>query len=142
MAELIAIVCAGLWAGSSFYSSVIELPAAGRAGPAVSIPLFREMVATAAPIYMFLVFVGSGAGIYAWVEGSGVLWLIGAILMLAMFPLTALFIVPTSRKMLELDTSKALEFTEALMKRWRMQHLLRAALGGVAFVVFAVDLTL
>jgi hypothetical protein len=141
MAEFIATICAGLWSGGCIYLSLVQHPAAHRAGPDIAAALVRPMSARAAPMFIVFAFVGTVAGVYAWFQGAGSNWLIGAMFLGAMFPFTAILIVPTNRRLLKIKPGEV-GGSEELFTRWGRLHGLRALLGSTAFLVFVSVLTL
>ena len=50
---------------------------------------------------MILSAAGGFAGLFAWLNNGVAGWLLGSILLLAMFPLTGILIVPTNLKLLK-----------------------------------------
>jgi hypothetical protein len=59
----------------------------------------------------------------------------------AMFPFTAILIVPTNRRLLKIKPGEV-GGSEELFTRWGRLHGLRALLGSTAFLVFVSVLTL
>ena len=139
MAEFIATICAGLWSGGCIYLGIVQQPAAVQAGPGVAAALFRPMSMRAAPMLIALALGGSVAGIFAWFQGGGLAWLVGALFLAAMFPFTGLLIVPTNRRMLGTDPAEP-GLSEDLLRKWGRLHTLRSAMGSVAFFVFVAEL--
>ena len=139
MAEFIATICAGLWSGGCIYLSIVQQPAAVQAGPGVAAALFRPMSLRAAPMLIALALVGAVAGIFAWFQGSGLAWLIGALFLAAMFPFTGLLIVPTNLRLLKADPAEP-GLSAALLRKLGRLHALRSAIGSVAFFVFVAEL--
>lgn len=136
MAEFIATLAAGLWAGAAFYISFSEHPSALKVGVRFATEYFRPMSKRTAPLMMVLAAVGGGAAIWAWLSEAGVWWLVGGVLLLGMFPFTAIFIVPTNLKLLKVDPLESGEEAAALHARWGRMHALRTMIGAVAFPLF------
>lgn len=141
MAEFIATIFAGLWAGGCLYISVVEHPAASRLGLSFATQFFRPMSARAAPMLILFALVGAIASAYAWVEGRETEWLIGALLLAAMFPLTGFFIVPTNLKLLKVDAQENSEEASLLLARWGRWHAVRTIVGSLSFLLFVYALT-
>ena len=73
------------------------------------------------------------AGLAAWVELRGSLWLAGALLMLANWPWTLFVIMPVNRQL------KAKEGDAGpLLNRWARLHAVRTLLSFAAVACFAV----
>lgn len=142
MPEFIATVCAGLWAGGCIYISLVEHPAASRVGLAFATKFFRPMSIRAAPLLIVLALIGAMSSGYAWFKGGSIEWLIGALLLLGMFPLTAIFIVPTNRALLKVDYATAPQEATLLLSRWGRWHAIRTFVGSLPFILFVFALTM
>lgn len=136
MPELIATLAAGIWAGAAIYSAFAEHPAAVKVGVPYATAYFRPMASRAAPMMIVLALIGAVAGLLAWFNSDQVLWLVGALLLAAMFPFTAILIVPTNRRLLKIDPEREPEEAEALHMRWGTMHTWRTVIGSPAFLVF------
>lgn len=90
---------------------------------------------------IILALIGAIAAAVAWFNDSGVEWLIGALLLASMFPLTGIFIVPTNLKLLKVDSDNAPEEAALLLKRWGQLHAIRTVTGSLSFVLFVYTLT-
>lgn len=141
MPEFIATICAGLWAGGCLYISVVEHPATGRVGLDFATKFFRPMSSRAAPMLIILALIGAIASAVAWFNGSGIEWLIGALLLAGMFPLTGIFIVPTNLRLLKVDSAESPEEAAALLRTWGRWHAIRTATGSLSFLLFVYALT-
>ena len=91
-------------------------------------------------MFMVLAAAGTAAGIYAWFQGAGTVWLIGALFLAAMFPITAIFIVPLNLRLLRIKPGDTAGSDE-LFARWARLHAFRTVIGGISFVLFASALT-
>jgi len=138
---LIATTAAGLWAGAALYIGFAEHPSAVKVSVGFATDYFRIMSKRTAPLMMVLAAVAAVAGVAAWFDDGGMLWLIGAILMAGMFPFTAIFIVPTNLKLVRLDAAEAPDEAAALHARWGVMHAWRTILGMPAFPLFLWALT-
>ena len=136
MFEFIATFAAGLWAGAAIYIGFVEHPSALRVGVQYATEYFRPMSKRAAPMMMVLAAIGGAAAIYVWIGGGNVFWLIGGLLLLGMFPLTAIFIVPTNVRLLRVDSTESPEKAAALHERWGRMHGIRTLLGSLPFLIF------
>jgi hypothetical protein len=88
-----------------------------------------------------LALAGLVGGVVAWVTGSGWAWLVGAILLGSVVPVTLLLIGPTTNRQL-LNPSLDVEApaTRAVLSRWWWLHGVRTVLSLVAFALFAIAL--
>jgi hypothetical protein len=142
MLALIATFAAGLWAGAAIYIGVAEHPSALKVGVEFATDYFRPMSKRTAPMMMILALVAAVTGFVVWLNDGNIIWLIGAIFMAALFPFTAIFIVPTNLKLLKVDAALAPEEAAALHARWSKMHAQRTLLGLPAFVLFLWALSL
>ena len=65
MAEFLATLAAGLWAGAALYIAIAEHPSALKVGVNFATDYFRPMSKRTAPLMMILSAVGGIAGLYA-----------------------------------------------------------------------------
>jgi Anthrone oxygenase len=136
MLEFLATLCSGLFAGAAIYVSLVQQPAALGAEGGVAGRLFAPMYARASRMQAPLAFVGSAAGLLAWITGSGWLWLLGALLLAGVIPLTLLRIQPITRELLAPDRDPEAPETIALLDQWGALHGGRSVLGALSFLCF------
>ena len=136
MIEFFATLAAGLWAGAALYIAISEHPSALKVGVGFATEYFRFMSKRTAPLMMVLSAIGGSAGLFAWYQSGEAGWLIGAVLLLGMFPFTGLLIVPTNWKLLKVDTKTDETTALALHRKWARMHNLRTLLGVPAFLIF------
>ena len=133
--QFIATLSAALFAGAALYINVAEHPARmeidTRSAAVQWAPSYRRATWMQAP----LAIVSFVAGVGAWLLGAGVLWLVAALFIGAVVPITFLVIMPTNRQLLapgrELDSLD----TRVLLDRWGRLHAIRSAASGVATVL-------
>ncbi len=138
MFELLATVCAAIFAGAAIYISVVQHPAAIRAGNAVAARFFPHMYRRAAPMQASLALVGSLAGLLAWLWGSGVQWAVGALLLGSVVPVTVLWIKPVNDRLLAPDLDPETPQVAELLRSWGRRHRLRSVSSLLAFLLFAL----
>jgi len=134
--EMMATLCAALFAGAALYINVAEHPA--RMGLETRIaalqwaPSYKRATWLQAPLAL-VSFLG---GVVAWFLGAGGGWLLAAVLIGAVVPFTLLCIMPTNHKLLkpgrDLDSSE----TRRLLERWGKLHAVRTILSVVATVIY------
>ena len=130
--ELLAALCATLFAGAAIYISVVEHPARmtldTRAAVTQWAPSYKRATWIQAPLAL-LSFVG---GTSAWFLGAGAGWLVAAVLIGAVVPFTFIAVMPTNHELLapgrDLDAAE----TRTLLTRWGHLHAVRSALGLLA----------
>jgi hypothetical protein len=136
MLGLLALVLAAIFFGAAIYISLCEHPARldlpVEAALAHWGPAYRRGFAMQASLAA-----ASGViGLAAWWVQGGVLWAIGAVLILANWPFTLLAIMPVNRQLEQTPASEANAETMALLVRWGELHAGRSALSGIASLAF------
>jgi hypothetical protein len=135
--QLMAVLATAIFAGAAIYINLVEHPA--RMGCSTELaatqwaPSYKRATLMQAPLAV----IGSVNGIAAWWFGSGLPWLLGAILILAVVPYTLIVIEPTTNRPL-LAPGRDLRSAETrdLLIRWGRLHAVRSVLGLVAAVLF------
>ncbi len=107
--EVLARVCAGLFAGASIYITAVEHPA------------------------RLACVVGLLAAVGAWWRAGHTGLLVGGLLLGAVVPFTLLGILPTNRRLLARNLDPESAEAAALLARWGRLHAVRSVLGGLAF---------
>lgn len=134
--ELIATLCAGLFAGAAIYINLVEHPARMSLGPAVALREWAPSYHRATWMQASLAVAGTAAAVLAWLGGAGAGWLAGGILLAAVVPITLLVIFPTNRELLDPATAGDLGRVGVLLARWNRLHALRSVLSTAAVVTF------
>ena len=89
-------------------------------------------------IFRMLVYFGIAAAyVIATGGGAGIGWLVGALLIGAVVPVTFKIIMPTNQMLLQPGRDLNSPETRALLNRWGRLHLIRSGLSLVAFALFA-----
>lgn len=134
--ELMATLCAALFAGAALYINVAEHPA--RMGLETRIaalqwaPSYKRATWLQAPLAV-LSFL---SGIVAWFLGAGGGWLVAAVLIGAVVPFTLIGIMPTNHKLLEPGRDLNSSETRTLLERWGNLHAVRTMLSLAATVMY------
>jgi hypothetical protein len=114
--QLVATLSAALFAGAAIYINVAEHPARmrldTRSAAAQWAPSYQRATWMQAPLAM----VSFLAGVSAWLVGGGLLWLVAALFIGAVVPITFTLIMPTNRQ----------------LQAWGRLHGLRSAASVVA----------
>jgi len=138
--ELIATFCVALFAGAAIYINLVEHPARLESGTAAAVQEWRPSYRRATIMQASLAVVGLLSAVGAWLQGRGVVALIGGVLLGTVVPFTLLVIFPTNRALedpaLDVGSHRASE----LLAKWNRLHAVRSAVGLAALVVFLLHL--
>jgi Domain of unknown function (DUF1772) len=133
--ELIAVVCAGLFAGAALYVTFVEHPARLEGGMELAITEFGPSYRRGAGMQASLAALGLAAGLLAWIQGRGLPALIGGLLLGALIPFTLVVIFPTNKRLLDPHLDPRSVEAAALLKRWGRLHGVRSLAGTLAFLL-------
>ncbi len=75
-------------------------------------------------------------GLAAWWQAGHVGWVIGAVLLIANWPVTFFVIMPTNNRLMATDPAAAGTESQAMIERWGSLHAVRTALGFAACLAF------
>jgi uncharacterized membrane protein len=90
----------------------------------------------AAIMQVFLALVAAATGmILWWIEGN-VMWFVGAMMILAVIPFTAIVIMPTNQQLLDPGLDRSSQTTHRLLQKWGRLHAVRSILSLVASCIF------
>jgi hypothetical protein len=132
----LAFLTAAVFAGAALYISAVEQPARmGLEDQSLLIewkPAYKRGTAMQAP----LAIAGFVLGLAAWWQTGHVGWVIGAVLMIANWPVTYLAIMPTNKRLMAIEPAMAGPEVRAMIQRWGLLHTARTALGIAACLVF------
>jgi hypothetical protein len=131
---LLALTVAAVFTGAAIYINVAEQPARLSLDDASLLaewkPAYKRGFAMQAPLAV----IGCLFGMIAWWQTAQIIFLIGAVLMIANWPWTLFGIMPTN-KTLEAIQSGTPE-TRGLIMKWGGLHAVRSALGALATLAF------
>ena len=134
--ELLATLCAGLFAGAAVYINLVEHPARMECGTAIALAQWAPSYRRASVMQASLAILGTLAALAAWVGGGGRGWLVGGLLLGSVVPVTLLVIRPTNKALLDPAAAKNLERAGQLLGRWNSLHAIRSLASVLAFVIF------
>jgi len=127
-------VSATVFTGAAMYVSLVEQPARllldDQALLAEWKPAYKRGTSMQAP----LAIIGFLLGLLAWWQTGKIAWIVGAILLVANWPVTLLVIMPVNRRLLAID--RAGPESRGLLVKWGSLHALRSALGVAASIAF------
>ena len=133
-AGTLALVLAALFAGAALYINVAEHPARMKLDAAQAVAQWSPSYDRGYIMQATLALLSGVAGLAAWWQLGGTLWLIGALLMLSNWPWTLLAIMPVNRKL----KAGAGDETATLLNRWARLHAVRTLLSIAAVICFAI----
>jgi len=136
--QLLATLCAAIFAGAALYINLVEHPARMSLGAATALAEWRPSYQRATLMQAPLAIVGLLAAIAAWVLGAGRVWLVGGVLLGAVVPFTLLVIFATNKQLLDPAIGGDLDRARVLLDRWNRLHAVRSVLGLAALVTFLV----
>jgi hypothetical protein len=132
----LALLVAAVFAGAALYINVAEQPARLRLDDRSLLtawkPAYKHGLAMQAP----LAIAGFLLGIVAWWQTRHLGWVLGALLMIANWPVTFFAIMPTNNRLMATDPAAAGPESRAMIRRWGSLHAMRTALGFAASLAF------
>jgi hypothetical protein len=133
---LLALIVAAVFTGAALYVNFAEQPARltldDRALLTEWKPSYKHGFAMQAPLAL----IGGVLGLIAWWQTGFLVFLIGALLIVANWPWTLLAIMPTNNALMATDVSNANAQTRELIVKWGGFHAVRSALGALATIAF------
>jgi hypothetical protein len=138
--EILAALCAGLFAGAAIYITCVEHPARLECGPAIAIAEFGPSYRRAAVMQGSLAVAGFAAALIAWAQGRGASVLVGGMLLGAVVPFTLLVVGPTNKRLLDPTLDRSSGEAAVLLRRWGRLHAARSLVSGVAFLLLVARL--
>jgi hypothetical protein len=136
LAGQLALLVAAVFSGAALYINVAEQPARlqldDRSLLAEWKPAYKHGLAMQAPLAL----AGFVLGMAAWWQSGRVGWAIGALLMVANWPVTFFAIMPTNTRLMATDPAAAGPESRALIERWGSLHAVRTVAGFAACAAF------
>jgi uncharacterized membrane protein len=139
--ELIATVCAGLFAGAAVYITFVEHPARLECGTVLAATEFGPSYRRATIMQASLAAVGFVAAVAAWLQRRELPVMVGGVLLGLVIPFTLVVILPTNKRLLDPTLDRGSAEAAALLARWGRLHAVRTVASGLAFGVLAWELT-
>jgi uncharacterized membrane protein len=133
--ELLATLCAGLFAGAAIYITFVEHPARLECGTELAATEFGPSYRRATLMQASLAAAGLLAALVGWAQGRGVEVLIGGLLLGMVIPFTLVVILPTNKRLLDPGLERGSAEAAALLARWGRLHAVRSLTSALAFMV-------
>ncbi len=134
--EFLALFLCGTFFGAAVYISIAQHPATMKAGIPVAEKFFPPMYNLAAPMQIVSAIGGTLAGLSLWFLGGGVLWAVGAALLVFVIPFTVIVLKPINDQLLDTKTKRSETETEKLLNQWAPRHWVRSVVSGLSFAVY------
>jgi hypothetical protein len=134
--EMFSTLSAGLFAGAAIYINMVEHPARMECGTGLAVPEFGSSYRRGAIFMGLLLMSGFINSMAAWFRSAGWGWLVGAVLLLLLFPFTLLLVLPINKKLLDPSIEKDSTLASKLLVRWGRLHAVRSLLGLISFLIF------
>ena len=132
LAGLVALMLAAIFAGAALYVSFVEHPARAALDDPAALTEWQPSYKRGAVMQAGLAVIAFLAGLAAWWQTGGLLFLAGAVFQILPWPWTLLVIMPTNRALLALHPGQAGPQSRALLEKWGRLHGMRTALGCAA----------
>jgi hypothetical protein len=136
IAEFVAVLACGLFAGAAVYLSLVEHPARMECGVELAATEFAPSYRRATVMQASLAAVGLISSIAAWLAAASFLWVVGGVLLGSVVPFTLIVILPTNKQLLSPALDRRSAETKRLLARWGMLHAVRSVLSGLALLLF------
>ena len=136
LAGLLALTVAALFTGAAFYVGSVEQPARMQLDDRSLLQEWKPSYKAGFVMQASLAVVGFLLGVLQWWWSGGLLWLIGALILVANWPFTLIAILPTNNVLMGTPLDAAGPGSRALLVKWARLHAVRTALGAAATAVF------
>jgi hypothetical protein len=132
----LALIFAAVFSGAALYINVAEQPARlGLDDQSLLTewkPAYKHGLAMQAPLAV----IGFLLGFAAWWQAGHGGWILGAVLMIANWPVTFFAIMPTNNRLMATDPAAAGPESRTMIERWGSLHAVRTVLGFAACLAF------
>jgi uncharacterized membrane protein len=136
IAGLVALIVASIFSGAALYVGVAEHPSRMRLGEAALLTEWKPAYKRGYAMQASLALIGFVLGALAWWQTERLFFLFGAIVLLANWPYTLIFMMPTNKALMAADPATAGAEARGLMERWGRLHMVRTVLGFAAVILF------
>jgi|SRR6267143_4060981 hypothetical protein len=136
IAEFVAVLACGLFAGAAVYLSLVEHPARMECGMELAATEFAPSYRRATVMQASLAAVGLVSSIAAWLAGACSLWVVAGVLLGSVIPFTLIVILPTNKQLLSPALDRRSAETGRLLARWGRLHAVRSVFSGLALLLF------
>jgi hypothetical protein len=135
IAEFLAVLTCGLFAGAAVYVRLVEHPARMECGVEIATAEFPPSYHRGTIIQVTLAAVCLLSSIAAWLAGATFWWVVAGVLQASVIPFTLIVILPTNKQLLSPMLDKRSAQTGQLLARWGALHVVRSALSALALLL-------
>ena len=136
IAEFVAVLACGLFAGAAVYVSLVEHPARMECGVELAATEFPPSYRPGTITQVTLAAVCLLSSIAAWLAGATFWWVVAGVLQVSVIPFTLIVILPTNKRLLSPTLHRRSVEAERLLARWGRLHAVRSVLSGVSLLLF------
>ena len=136
IAEFVAVLACGLFAGAAVYLSLVEHPARMECGVELAAAEFPPSYRRATIMQVTLAALGLVSSMAAWLAGASFLWVVAGLLLGAVIPFTLIAILPTNKQLLNPALDRRSAETKRLLAHWGALHAVRSVLSAAALLLF------
>jgi hypothetical protein len=136
IAEFVAVLACGLFAGAAAYVSFVEHPARMECGVRIAAAEFPSSYRRGTIMQVTLAAVCLLSSVTAWLAGATLWWAVAGILLGLVIPFTLIVILPTNKQLLSPTLDKRSVEAERLLGRWGSLHAVRSVLSALALLLF------
>ena len=137
--EISSIVSVGILTGSSFYSSMVEIPIRSTTSEEEQLKNWRLVFPKASKLLILIGNIAMVLVLITWYLTSNMGWLMGAIPLIILIPFTVIFIFKTNAKLTSLTDSTGVS---ALIRSWGKLHNVRTILAIISFIICAATVVI
>jgi Domain of unknown function (DUF1772) len=134
--QFVAVLATTIFAGAAIYINLVEHPARLSCSTEIAAAVWAPSYQRATFMQASLAIAGSSAGLAAWMLGAGLMWLVAALSILAVVPVTFTIIFPTNKRLLAPEHDPGSPETRRLLIKWGQLHAIRSALSLIASAIF------
>ena len=136
IAEFVAVLACGLFAGAAVYVSLVEHPARMECGAEIAAAEFPPSYHRGTIMQVTLAAVCLLSSIAAWLAGATFWWVVAGALQVSVIPFTLIVILPTNKQLLSPTLDRRSVLAERLLALWGTLHAVRSVLSAVALLLF------
>ena len=134
--EFVATLSTVLFCGAAIDINLVEHPARMGCDTKIAATVWAPSYRRATVMQASLAILGFLCGVAVWLLGGSVYWLVGAMLIGAVVPVTFIVIMPTNHRLLESGRDLASSETRVWLEKWGKLHAVRSVLSFLAAVVY------